>query len=778
MDYIVIEVNARLSRSSALASKATGYPLAAVAAKLALGIELPDVINSVTKGTTACFEPSLDYVVVKMPRWDLSKFNMVSHKIGSVMKSVGEVMAIGRSFQEAFQKAIRMADTSYTGFDEDLCPHVGLEAIKEDIVNPTPKRIFSICKAFKMGCTVAEVHAWSKIDAWFLEKLKDIVNLATFVEAEHKNNLNSMTRSTLWELKALGFSDEQIASRIQSTHQAVRARRKACGVVPFVKQIDTVAGEFPADTNANYLYLTYNASFDDITPASSPIAVLGSGVYRIGSSVEFDFCGVMALRNLRDLGYETVMINSNPETVSTDYDESGRLYFEELSLERVMDICEKENPAGVVISVGGQLSQNLALPLEAMGVKVLGTSPKDIDNAEDRSKFSALCDTHNVDQPAWSSLTSFAEATEFCKKVGYPVLIRPSYVLSGSAMNVVWREEDLVNLLKQAAAVSKEYPVVISKYHDNSIELDVDVVANDGELLTWAISQHLENAGVHSGDATMVLPPLLPKEDLFRLKAATVALAKALNVKGPMNVQYLKLPDGSLKVIEANVRCSRSVPFVSKSTGVDFSYKMTQVLTSTLLPAADRPAIAAVDMRDLVLPHISIKAPMFSYVRLAGADPILGVEMSSTGEVGCFGHDFDEVFLKAMLCSGFKMPKKTVFLTVETASLRDAFFESARTMAAKYELYATPDTARHLSEHGVACGVLHPPKSSATPNYSEAIKKGLLHMVVSLRDETLDWELKTADQSAVTNGYLIRRSAIDFAVPLFTNLQIARHIAR
>eukprot|EP01064_Diplonema_japonicum_P030273 TRINITY_DN5103_c0_g1_i1.p1 TRINITY_DN5103_c0_g1~~TRINITY_DN5103_c0_g1_i1.p1 ORF type:complete len:1852 (+),score=476.78 TRINITY_DN5103_c0_g1_i1:65-5557(+) len=777
MEYIVIEVNARLSRSSALASKATGYPLAAVAAKLALGIELPDVINSVTKGTTACFEPSLDYVVVKMPRWDLSKFNMVSQKIGSVMKSVGEVMAIGRSFQEAFQKAVRMADLSYKGFDDRHLSTTDLEHLEEEIRNPTPLRVFHIAKALKLGATVSDIHTWSNIDIWFLEKLKDISMLGTFIEEEYGCKLTSIPATTMWELKAMGYSDIQIAERVGSTEKLVRERRKSLDVLPFVKQIDTVAGEFPADTNANYLYLTYNASFDDIKPSDNPVAVLGSGVYRIGSSVEFDYCGVMCLRNLHSLGHKTVMINSNPETVSTDYDESDRLYFEELSLERILDICDKETPSGVVVSVGGQISQNLAMPLQLSSVNVLGTDPLMIDQAEDRSKFSTLCDEIGVDQPRWSSLTSVSEAAAFCSQIGYPVLLRPSYVLSGSAMNVVWREEDLSTLLEEAAAVSTEHPVVISKYHTDSMELDVDVVADQGTLVTWAVSQHLENAGVHSGDATMVLPPLLKSEDVETVRQATERLAAKLRVSGPMNVQYLRLPDGSVKVIEANVRCSRSVPFVSKTTGVDFCRKMVEVLTR---PFVSGTVVEAIDMVAMRRGHMGVKAPMFSFLRLTGADPILGVEMSSTGEVACFGHDFDEVFLKAMLCAGFRMPKRNVYVNIESADLHDEFFPSVVALAKCYELFASPETAKYLMSKGVSSTVLANPRDRASSHtsYLEAIERRILHMVVNLRDPCLDWQLKAATPETVQDGYLIRRNAIDFNVPLLTNLQIATHVAR
>eukprot|EP01059_Diplonema_ambulator_P005774 TRINITY_DN1555_c0_g1_i2.p1 TRINITY_DN1555_c0_g1~~TRINITY_DN1555_c0_g1_i2.p1 ORF type:complete len:1388 (+),score=610.86 TRINITY_DN1555_c0_g1_i2:1321-5484(+) len=776
MEYIVIEVNARLSRSSALASKATGYPLAAVAAKLALGIELPDVINSVTKGTTACFEPSLDYVVVKMPRWDLSKFNMVSHKIGSVMKSVGEVMAIGRSFQEAFQKAVRMANVGYKGFDDSYITIDDLSYLQEEITNPTPLRIFHIARALKLGVSVADIHTWAHIDIWFLEKLKDIVQLGTFVETEYYDRLMHIPTTTMWELKAMGFSDIQIAERVNSTEQEVRAQRKSLDVLPFVKQIDTVAGEFPADTNANYLYLTYNASFDDISPKDNPVVVLGSGVYRIGSSVEFDYCGVMCLRNLKAQGYATVMINSNPETVSTDYDESSRLYFDELSLERVLDICDKESPKGVVISVGGQISQNLALPLKQSGANILGTDPDMIDMAENRSKFSTLCDEIGVSQPRWSSLASAEEAAAFCKEIGYPVLIRPSYVLSGSAMNVVWREEDLSSLLAEAAAVSREHPVVISKYHQSSIELDVDVVADGGSLKVWAVSQHLEHAGVHSGDATMVLPPLLGDGDVEVLKQVTERLAAKLEVSGPMNVQYLRLPDGSVLVIEANVRCSRSVPFVSKTTGVDFCRKMVEVL----MKGDHGGVVDAVDMRLGDMKHIGIKAPMFSFLRLTGADPILGVEMSSTGEVGCFGHDFDEVLLKAMLCTGFRVPKKNVYVNAESEQLCEEFLDGMRTLGKAFDLYASPETGRYLSGKGIKATVLENTLSTARGHmkYQEAIEKGLLHLVINLRDQSLDWQVKAATKHTVQDGYYIRRGAIDFNVPLITNMQMAQHMAR
>ena len=769
MEYIVIEVNARLSRSSALASKATGYPLAAVAAKLALGIELPDIINSVTKGTTACFEPSLDYVVVKVPRWDLSKFNMVSHNIGSVMKSVGEVMAIGRSFQEVFQKAIRMSDTSYSGFDDTNNITDDIDQLKNFISNPTPKRVFHIAKALQLGITVSQIHSWSKIDCWFLEKVKDIITLGSYIKEEYSSNLRSIPRHTLHELKALGFSDFRIAELIggTATEELVRKHRKKLNVTPFVKQIDTVAGEFPADSNANYLYFTYNASFHDLKVEQKPVLVLGGGVYRIGSSVEFDYCAVMCLRNLSKMGFSTAMINSNPETVSTDYDESGRLYFDELSLERVLDVTDFESPHGVVISVGGQTAQNLSNQLYESNVPILGTSPVDIDHAEDREKFSDLCDKNDIDQPEWSSESDIESATAFCRKVGFPVLIRPSYVLSGSAMNVVWIEEDLQQLLQQAASVSKDHPVVISKYYTNSIELDVDIVAMDGRILCHAISQHLENAGVHSGDATMVLPSRLSKEKESEVLSIVTRIAKMLKINGPMNSQFLLLPNGSLKVIEANVRCSRSVPFVSKTTGTDFCSKMVEVLTRNLPNGSKQ--IKSIEPS--VINHIGIKAPMFSFLRLSGADPILGVEMSSTGEVGCYGTDFNEVFLKAMICSGFKPPKTTIYISIDTEELRVFYEDSMKIMTdAGFEVIADRDTFTFLQKKGIS--------ASNTPDVEGLIKNGKIHLVVNLRDPTLDWQLRSANTKTVGSGYVLRRTSIDFAVPLLTDPQIAVHVAQ
>eukprot|EP01060_Flectonema_neradi_P025831 TRINITY_DN3467_c0_g1_i10.p1 TRINITY_DN3467_c0_g1~~TRINITY_DN3467_c0_g1_i10.p1 ORF type:complete len:1810 (+),score=333.28 TRINITY_DN3467_c0_g1_i10:841-6270(+) len=768
MEYIVIEVNARLSRSSALASKATGYPLAAVAAKLSLGIELPDVINSVTKGTTACFEPSLDYVVVKVPRWDLSKFNMVSHNIGSVMKSVGEVMAIGRSFQEAFQKAIRMSDTSYSGFDDTADVTEDVEELRTLISAPTPKRVFHIAKALQLGISVSQVHSWSKIDCWFLEKLKDIITLGGYLKDEYHNNLRGISRNTMHELKALGFSDYRIAQLVGKTNEAaVRTYRKQLRVRPFVKQIDTVAGEFPADSNANYLYLTYNASFHDIKVEQKPVLVLGGGVYRIGSSVEFDYCAVMCLRNLTKMGFPTVMINSNPETVSTDYDESCRLYFDEISQERVLDVIDFEEPHGVVVSVGGQTAQNLSNKLHENNVPILGTSPIDIDNAEDRKKFSDLCDKNSINQPEWSSLNDTAAAKKFCKQVGYPVLIRPSYVLSGSAMNVAWLEGDLQKLLEEAASVSKEHPVVISKYHTNSMELDVDVVALNGNILCHAISKHLENAGVHSGDATMVLPSMLPSKVEEQVLETVGRITKMLNVNGPMNTQFLLLPDGQLKVIEANVRCSRSIPFVSKTTGINFCSKIVEVLTKDLPGGISD--IALIPKPNLN--HLGIKAPMFSFLRLSGADPILGVEMSSTGEVGCYGTDFDEVFMKAMLCSGFKLPKSTIYVSIDTVELRESFAQSVQILsAAGYEVFTDPETFQYFKSKGI--------NTSNTTDIEGLIKSNRVHLVINLRDPTMDWKLRAATPDNVSPGYTLRRMSIDFAVPLITDPQIAIHTSR
>lgn len=652
-EYYIIEVNARLSRSSALASKATGYPLAYVAAKLGLGIALPDLKNSVTGVTTACFEPSLDYCVVKIPRWDLSKFTRVSKKIGSSMKSVGEVMSIGRKFEEAFQKALRMVDGNVDGFDPDLYP-VNENVLKE----PTDKRMFVLAAALQEGYTIDQLYELTKIDRWFLQKMKNIIDYNT----KMKKLGNNLPISVLREAKCIGFSDKQIASCIKSTELAVRNTREENGVLPFVKQIDTVAGEWPASTN--YLYLTYNASTHDIEFPGEHTMVIGSGVYRIGSSVEFDWCAVGCLRELRNLGKKTIMVNYNPETVSTDYDMCDRLYFEEISFETVMDIYNVEHPDGIILSMGGQAANNIAMDLHRQQAHILGTSPDQIDSAENRFKFSRMLDRKGILQPRWKELTNLQSAIEFCEEVEYPCLVRPSYVLSGAAMNVAYSNQDLETYLNAASAVSKEFPVVISKFIMEAKEIDVDAVAADGVILCMAVSEHVENAGVHSGDATLVTPPQdINAETLEKIKGIARDIAALLDVSGPFNMQLIA-KDNELQVIECNVRVSRSFPFVSKTLDHDFVAIATRVIVGLEVEPVDVLRGCG---------KIGVKVAQFSFSRLAGADVMLGVEMASTGEVACFGDNRWEAYLKAMMSTGFQIPKKAILLSIGSFKVSQMF---------------------------------------------------------------------------------------------------------
>lgn len=644
-EYYIIEVNARLSRSSALASKATGYPLAYVAAKLALGIPLPKINNSVTGVTTACFEPSLDYCVVKIPRWDLHKFSRVSTKIGSSMKSVGEVMAIGRKFEEAFQKALRMVDENVAGFDPYLKP-VNDEELKE----PTDKRMFVLAAALKKGYSVDKLYDFTKIDRWFLQKMKHIIDYFTLMETLDQN---SLTHNTLLRAKQMGFSDKQIAAAVKSTELAIRMQREEHGITPFVKQIDTVAAEWPATTN--YLYITYNASSHDLNFDEEHTMVIGSGVYRIGSSVEFDWCAVGCLRELRRLNHKTIMVNYNPETVSTDYDMSDRLYFEEISFEVVMDIYNLENPLGIILSMGGQLPNNIAIDLHRQQANILGTSPDSIDGAENRFKFSRMLDRIGIMQPRWKELTNLKSAIEFCEEVGYPCLVRPSYVLSGAAMNVAHSNQDLETYLNAASDVSKEHPVVISKFILESKEIDVDAVACDGIILCMAVSEHVENAGVHSGDATLVTPPQdINSETLAKIQHIVKSIAASLEVTGPFNMQLIA-KDNDLKVIECNVRVSRSFPFVSKTLNHDFVAMATRVIVGEPVEPVDVLHGCG---------KVGVKVPQFSFSRLSGADFMLGVEMASTGEVACFGENRYEAYLKAMMSTGFCIPKNSILLSI------------------------------------------------------------------------------------------------------------------
>ncbi|CAD7089875.1 unnamed protein product [Hermetia illucens] len=681
-EYYIIEVNARLSRSSALASKATGYPLAYVAAKLSLGIPLPKIQNSVTGVTTACFEPSLDYCVVKIPRWDLAKFTRVSKNIGSSMKSVGEVMAIGRKFEEAFQKALRMVDESVNGLD----PYVS-DVKEEELIQPTDKRTFVVAAALKRKYTIERLYELTKIDPWFLNKMKNIIDYLNVLEKQG----NNLSHDLLLKAKQLGFSDKQIAAAIKSTELAVRQHREEIDVTPFVKQIDTVAGEWPATTN--YLYITYNASSHDLEYPGGYTMVVGSGVYRIGSSVEFDWCAVGCLRELRNLGRSTIMVNYNPETVSTDYDMCDRLYFEEISFEVVMDIYQIENPEGIILSMGGQLPNNIAMDLHRQQARVLGTSPESIDSAENRFKFSRMLDRKGILQPRWKELTNLKSAIEFCEEVGYPCLVRPSYVLSGAAMNVAYSNQDLEAYLNAASLVSKEHPVVISKYLMEAKEIDVDAVAADGEILCMAVSEHVENAGVHSGDATLVTPPQdINIETLEKIKEIARDVAALLDVTGPFNMQLIA-KNNELRVIECNVRVSRSFPFVSKTLNHDFVAMATRVIIG--LPTDPVEVLHGCG-------KVGVKVPQFSFSRLAGADVQLGVEMASTGEVACFGDNRYEAYLKAMMSTGFQIPKKAILLSIGSFKHKVELLPSIRELSKMgYKLYASMGTGDFYAEHGV-----------------------------------------------------------------------------
>ena len=765
-EYCIIEVNARLSRSSALASKATGYPLAFVAAKLGLNIPLNELRNNVTRETCACFEPSLDYVVTKIPRWDLRKFMRVSSKLGSSMKSVGEVMAIGRTFEESVQKAIRSVDPSFEGFGRN--DFVTDEDIEEELERPTDRRIFAVANALANGFTVDQIYAASNIDRWFLTKLRGIIHAARALE---QHGTAQVPVELLRKAKQLGFSDRQIAKCVASAELAVRRRRQELGIVPFVKQIDTVAAEFPAQTN--YLYMTYNAVEHDIAFKDHGVMVLGSGVYRIGSSVEFDWCAVRAIRTLRSRGHKTVMVNYNPETVSTDYDEADRLYFENISLETVLDIYELEQNAGVVISMGGQVPNNIALPLYRQGVKVLGTSPEMIDMAENRYKFSRMLDKLGVDQPMWKELTSLEDAYSACARFGYPVLVRPSYVLSGAAMNVVYSAEDLSNYLSQAAAINREHPVVITKYLEGAKEIEMDAVAKDGKLIMHYVSEHVENAGVHSGDATLILPPQdLEPETVRRIEIATSKIAEALNVTGPCNIQFIA-KNNEIKVIECNVRAARSFPFVSKVTGIDAIEMATCAMMD--IPVEPYPKY------ELPREYVGVKVPQFSFSRLAGADPILGVEMASTGEVACFGRNKYEAYLRAMLASGIRLPTNNVLLSIGSFSEKQELLPSVRTLhELGFTLYGSSGTADYYSEHGIP--VIHlealpedddwrsDENSKASYSLLTHLTQGLSSLFISLPSKN-----KYRRPSSFTSmGYRARRLAIDRSIPLLTNIKNAK----
>jgi carbamoyl-phosphate synthase (ammonia) len=805
LDYCIIEVNARLSRSSALASKATGYPLAAVAAKLALGVTLPEIKNAVTKQTSACFEPSLDYIVTKIPRWDLAKFSGVNQEIGSAMKSVGEVMAIGRTFEESFQKAMRMVDPSIDGFTP-RGDWTDQDKLLKEITRPTDKRPAALAWALRnRSHSVDELHELSKIDRWFLARLARINQASERVQGKlsastallgesstplevSESALANISAEEMGLLKRLGFSDKQLSSLLRVerdalasteteltawqseaeiaalegvSEQDVRNRRKALGVLPVTKQIDTLAAEYPAMTN--YLYMTYAGSESDVVQEEGGVMVLGSGTYRIGSSVEFDWCSVSAIRTLRQLGEKTIVVNYNPETVSTDYDESNRLYFEELSKERVLDIYEAEAARGVIVSVGGQIPNNLALPLHRAGVHVLGTNPEMIDSAEDRKKFSQLMDAAGVHQPKWRELTTMAEAKAFAGAVGFPVLVRPSYVLSGAAMSVAFDDAELKRILTNAASVSPEHPVVITKFHENALEIEFDGVAKDGDILVHAISEHVEKAGVHSGDATLVLPPqTLSKYYKAQVRSIAQRVAKALAITGPFNMQLLA--DGAdVLVIECNLRASRSFPFVSKTYGVDF----ISVATRAMLDA---------DLHDLDKVHpprgfVGIKSPMFSFTRLRGADPVLGVEMASTGEVACFGADMHEAFLKSMLASNFRIPNKAILVSAPASVHHDMVHSLFKLQLLGFQIYATDETHKFLSEHGFHPSLLPLPTSSEKPSQSAVVK--------AIQDRCVDLVVSIPSRKPLnpTGEYVVRRAATDFNAPLITNVQLLTTLA-
>ena len=770
-DYRVIEVNARLSRSSALASKATGYPLAFVAAKLGLGYGLFDLKNSVTKTTSAFFEPALDYVVCKIPRWDLGKFRGVDRELGSSMKSVGEVMAIGRTFEEAIQKGLRMIGQGLHGF-------VGNKELKIDDVEaalkaPTDKRVLVVEKALHSGYTVDQIHDLTKIDKWFLQKLQNILN--TYVELQEKGAIQNVDVELMRRAKIQGFTDFQISRAVglealidaEIATKLVRELRKQMGILPVVKQIDTLAAEYPAQTN--YLYLTYqgsgsvdsNAVAHDITYENdrNSIIVLGSGAYRIGSSVEFDWCGVQALNTIRKNGYRSVMINYNPETVSTDYDMCDRLYFDELTFERVMDIIELENPHGVIVSTGGQIPNNLAMRLDSERVPILGTSAKSIDNAEDRDKFSAMCDRIGVDQPAWAALTSMDDINQFIEKVGFPVLVRPSYVLSGAAMNVCSNQDELERFLQLAANISKKHPVVVSKFHEHNKEIEMDAVAKDGEIIAYAISEHIEFAGVHSGDATIQFPPQkIYVETVRQIKKVSKKIAKELNISGPFNIQFLA-EQNHLRVIECNLRASRSFPFVSKVLKLNLIELATKIMLG--LPF-ERPKKNLFD-----LDYVGIKASQFSFNRLQKADPVLGVDMASTGEVGCLGDDTASALLCAMLSVGHRIPKKGILLSTGPGKQKADMLRAAQQLIKHgYQLYATGGTSHYLEDNGIENTLVHwPSEEGQQPQALDLLHSHDIDMVVNVP--------KNLSVGELTNGYKIRRAAIDLNIPLITNSRLA-----
>ncbi len=792
-DYRIIEVNARLSRSSALASKATGYPLAFVAAKLALGYALYQLPNSITKVTQAFFEPALDYVVVKMPRWDLKKFRGVALKIGSSMKSVGEVMGIGRTFEEALQKAVRMLDVGADGLignndefaqvaskpsgrsaaaDEFAAayqsecrpggPYGALEIergeLQRELAEPTEHRIFAVAEALRAGMSIDRIHELSHIDRWFLYKIAHVVELG---ERLRDLGPEPLPAPLLREAKQRGFCDRQIARLTGRDVEAVSRRRRRLGIRPFVRQIDTLAGEFPAQTN--YLYLSYNGIEDDADlPIDNAVILLGSGAYRIGCSVEFDWCCVNAGLTLRQLGYRTVMINCNPETVSTDYDEFDQLFFDEINLETVLEIHDRVRPVGIIVSVGGQIANDLALKLHNAGIKVLGTSPESIDRAEDRSKFSSLLDELGIGQPQWNELQTLAEAEAFAQKVGYPVLIRPSYVLSGAAMAVVSNDNELSRYLKRAARVSPEHPTVITKFLEDAKEIEFDAVAREGKIVVYAVSEHIENAGVHSGDATLVFPPQrMYLETIRQIRQISKRIANGLNINGPFNIQFIA-KDNEVKVIECNLRASRSFPFVSKVSNQNFIEIATKIIMGH--------PIEVIDKRSFELSHVGVKAPAFSFTRLEGADPTLGVEMSSTGEVACLGNDFSEAFLKALLSVGYRLPIRTMLLSSGPIGAKAELLDALRVFKkVGVRFYATEGTAAFLKDTGIEADTLYWPLDNRKPSAEDAIRSGQIDLVLNIP--------KNDQEDELTNDYIIRRAAVDYNVPLITNRQIAMRLA-
>ena len=762
-DYRVIEVNARLSRSSALASKATGYPLAFVAAKLGMGYGLFELKNSVTKTTSAFFEPALDYVVCKIPRWDLSKFRGVDKELGSSMKSVGEVMAIGRNFEEAIQKGLRMIGQGMHGFVENK--ELQIDDLDAALREPTDKRVFLISKAMHKGYTVDQIHELTKIDRWFLNKLKHIIDID---EELKRKNINTLDKELLRTAKVYGFTDFQIARAVgleeecKHMHEAmriVRRLRKSFGILPVVKQIDTLAAEYPAQTN--YLYVTYAGVASDITFSNdrNSVIVLGSGAYRIGSSVEFDWCGVQALNTIRRQGYRSIMINYNPETVSTDYDMCDRLYFDELTFERVMDIIDAENPHGVIVSTGGQIPNNLAMYLDEENVPILGTSAKDIDNAEDRAKFSSMLTESGINQPEWSALTSMDDIDKFVERVGFPVLVRPSYVLSGAAMNICSNKDELTRFLQLAANVSVDHPVVVSKFIEHAKEIEMDAVAQDGEIVAYAISEHVEFAGVHSGDATIQFPPQkLYVETMRRIKRISRQIAKKLHINGPFNIQFMAR-DNDILVIECNLRASRSFPFVSKVLKINFIDLATKIMLGA---PVEKPNKNLFD-----LDYVGIKASQFSFNRLQKADPVLGVDMSSTGEVGCLGDDTSTALLKSMLSVGLRIPKKTVLLSTGGAKQKADMLDAAKMLKEHgYELYATVGTSKYLAENGIENTCVYMPSDEGKqPQALDLLHEKRIDMVVNMPKDLTPREL--------TNGYKVRRAAIDLNIPLITNSRLA-----